>query len=225
METTVREKDDARTAEAEGVRWTDVGVARGVPITVARAFDEATGPAVRSEARSPITQNPRAPAEARSRTLADAGRGKKPNDAGSTQEALVGPALGAIVDGGGGTLERTTAIVKEMHMWQVTAGFMAGTALGIGLPLVLLTARNLCLSRALTKRATTFFSFLASYSLALGGGALVALISGRLEPYMAAGSVFAGLMIVAGAYPNRAGQEERARTIRSYALRFMPPSC
>jgi hypothetical protein len=108
-------------------------------------------------------------------------------------------------------------------MWHVALGFSAGTALGIALPHVLLAARDICASRGLTKRATAFFSFLASYSVALGGGALVGLISGRLEPYVATGSVFAGVTIVAIAYPNRAGQEERAGTIRGYALRFLPP--
>lgn len=106
-------------------------------------------------------------------------------------------------------------------MWQTAAGFLAGAVLGASLPRCLLAVRNFCASRGLSPRVTYLWALLASNSLALGGGALVALISGRLEPYIAAGSVFAGLMIVVAAYRNRTGQEPEG-TIHTYALRFCP---
>ncbi len=64
-------------------------------------------------------------------------------------------------------------------MRQTAGGFLVGTAVGIALPHVLLAARNLCSAAELPPGARVFFSPLASYSLALGGRVLAALIAGR----------------------------------------------
>lgn len=106
-------------------------------------------------------------------------------------------------------------------MEYTAAGFLVGVALGAALPPLLLAARNLCRSRELTQRATAFFSLLATHIIALGGGAMVALISGRLGPYIAAASVFAGMMLVAVAYRNTTVQQPGGM-IGAYALSFCP---
>lgn len=107
-------------------------------------------------------------------------------------------------------------------MSREAAGFLVGVALGIALPPLLLAARNLCRSWKLAQRTTAFFSLLVTHGVALGGGTVVALISGRLGPSMAAGSVFAGMMLVAVVYRNRTVQEPGGM-IGAYALSFCPP--
>lgn len=106
-------------------------------------------------------------------------------------------------------------------MEYTVVGFLVGVALGATLPPLLLAARNFCRAREFTQRATAFISLLATHGIAFGGGAMVALISGRLGPYIAFGSVFAGMILVAVAYRNTTVQEPGG-VIRAYALSFCP---
>lgn len=103
-------------------------------------------------------------------------------------------------------------------MLGIAAGLASGTAFGVILPWVLLATRNLCIRSGIPMKVTAFFSFLSAYTVAFCGGALTAIIAGRLEAPIAGGAVFAGLLIVMVAYRNRWSEPER--TIQSYARGF-----
>jgi hypothetical protein len=90
-----------------------------------------------------------------------------------------------------------------------------------GLPWVLLFARKRCLLIGLSERATRFLSLLVAYSGALGSGALVSWISVRWELFVTAGSIFAGLMLVAIGCAGRR-EREPARSIFAFAVGFGP---
>lgn len=103
-------------------------------------------------------------------------------------------------------------------MLGIAAGLASGTAFGVILPWVLLTARNLCIRSGISKTIMALFWPLSAYTVAFCGGALTAIISGRLEVLIAGGAVFAGLLIVAVTYRNRRTEPER--TIQAYARGF-----
>lgn len=103
-------------------------------------------------------------------------------------------------------------------MLGIAAGMASGTSFGLVLPWVVLAARNLCIRSGISMKVTAFFSYLSAYTVAFCGGALTAIISGRLEVLIAGAAVFAGLLIVAIAYRNRSTEPER--TIQAYAQSF-----
>jgi hypothetical protein len=106
-------------------------------------------------------------------------------------------------------------------MWQLVAGFLTGTALGIALPWILFGLWTITSGVRLPLRVKAFLSFLTAYSSALGGGALIALVSGRFELFIAGASVLAGLAIDAIVYRDETEQVPGKR-IRAYALGFGP---
>ncbi len=103
-------------------------------------------------------------------------------------------------------------------MLGIAAGMASGTSFGLVLPWVLLAARNLCIRSGISMKVTAFFSYLSAYTVAFCGGALTAIISGRLEVLIAGAAVFAGLLIVAVVYRNHRTEPER--TIQAYARGF-----
>ncbi len=103
-------------------------------------------------------------------------------------------------------------------MLGIAAGMASGTSFGLVLPWVLLAARNLCIRSGISMKVTAFFSYLSAYTVAFCGGALTAIISGRLEVLIAGAAVFAGMLIVAVVYRNRRTEPER--TIQAYARGF-----
>ncbi|CAN5134429.1 hypothetical protein BH24ACT19_BH24ACT19_12030 [soil metagenome] len=107
-------------------------------------------------------------------------------------------------------------------MWGLVAGFAIGMMVGINLPRILLTIRNLCAGSRLPPRATAFFSLLAANGASLAGGALVGWIAQRFEIWIAGGSVLAGLVIVITVYRSQTEQEP-GKLLRAYALGFLTP--
>lgn len=110
---------------------------------------------------------------------------------------------------------------RKARMWRIVTASLIGIGLGAFLPWVLLFARKLCLMLGLPERAVRFLSLLAAYSGALGSGALISWISGRWELFITAGSVFAGVMLVAISYAGRR-EREPARSVFAFAVGFGP---
>jgi len=107
-------------------------------------------------------------------------------------------------------------------VWQIVARFLAGVAVGIALPWVLLGAARVCSNVSFSGKVRTFLSILPAYTAAFSRGELVALISGRFEIWIAGGSVLTGLTMRAFAYRNST-EHEPQRTSRAYTLHYLTP--